>query len=132
MLRSVLFCCVILFCRLIIMTGGGGFLILLTITMVEAHFDKGVFDTVWHKHVPLKVSLFAWRLFHERLPTKDNLARHRVLHTDDTMCMGACGELETADNLLFSCDTFGSVWSFILQWLGLSFVAHARSRVHLL
>lgn len=88
------------------------------LTTVEAPSVRGVFDFVWHKHVSLKVSSFAWRLFRERLATKDNLARRRVLHTDDTMCMGDCGVLETADHLLFSCDTFGSVWSFVLQWLG--------------
>ena len=29
--------------------------------------------SLWHKDVPLKVVLFAWRLFQDRLPTKDNL-----------------------------------------------------------
>ena len=31
--------------------------------------------SLWHKNVPLKVLLFAWRLFRDRLPTKDNLLR---------------------------------------------------------
>jgi len=30
--------------------------------------DRG--DLVWHKHVPLKVSILAWRLLRDRLPTK--------------------------------------------------------------
>jgi len=34
---------------------------------------------------------------------------------------GCLWQAKTADYLLFSCDTFGSVWSFVLQWLGLSF-----------
>ncbi|GAU18664.1 hypothetical protein TSUD_124970 [Trifolium subterraneum] len=33
-----------------------------------------VADLIWHKHVPLKVSIVAWRLLRDRLPTKDNLA----------------------------------------------------------
>ena len=28
---------------------------------------------IWHKQVPLKVSVLAWRLIRNRLPTKDNL-----------------------------------------------------------
>ena len=30
---------------------------------------------VWHKQVPLKVSIVAWRLLKDRLPTKLNLQR---------------------------------------------------------
>jgi len=38
--------------------------------------------SLWHKDVPLKVVLFAWRLFQDRLPTKDNLYRRNVLASD--------------------------------------------------
>ncbi|MCI45078.1 cysteine-rich receptor-like protein kinase, partial [Trifolium medium] len=34
--------------------------------------DAGL-DLIWHKHVPLKVSILAWRLLQDRLPTKTNL-----------------------------------------------------------
>ncbi|MCI64593.1 cysteine-rich receptor-like protein kinase, partial [Trifolium medium] len=27
-------------------------------------------ELIWHKQVPLKVSIFAWRLLRDRLPTK--------------------------------------------------------------
>ncbi|WJX67068.1 hypothetical protein P8452_51564 [Trifolium repens] len=30
-------------------------------------------DLIWHQQVPLKVSVMAWRLLRNRLPTKDNL-----------------------------------------------------------
>jgi hypothetical protein len=30
-------------------------------------------DLLWHKHVPLKVFIFAWRLMRDRLPTKTNM-----------------------------------------------------------
>jgi len=36
-------------------------------------------SSLWHKDVPLKVVLFAWRLFRDRLPTKDNLHRRGVI-----------------------------------------------------
>ncbi|PNX57544.1 cysteine-rich receptor-like protein kinase, partial [Trifolium pratense] len=28
---------------------------------------------IWHPQVPLKVSVFAWRLLRDRLPTKSNI-----------------------------------------------------------
>lgn len=37
--------------------------------------DAAPVPSLWHKDVPLKVVLFAWRLFRDRLPTKDNLYR---------------------------------------------------------
>lgn len=36
-------------------------------------------ELVWHKQVPLKVSILAWRLLPDRLPTKINLLRRGVL-----------------------------------------------------
>jgi hypothetical protein len=30
-------------------------------------------DLTWYTHVPLKVSIFVWRLLRDRLPTKVNL-----------------------------------------------------------
>jgi hypothetical protein len=40
-------------------------------------------ELVWHKKVPLKVSVFAWRLLQNRLSTKDNLVMCGVLQVDD-------------------------------------------------
>jgi hypothetical protein len=46
---------------------------------------------IWHKDVPLKVVLFAWRLFRDRLPTKYNLHRRHVLDFNAQNCVGGCG-----------------------------------------
>ena len=54
----------------------------------------------WHKDVPLKVVLFAWRLFCDRLPTKDNLYHRHVIDIDAQLCIGGCGEVETSSHLL--------------------------------
>jgi hypothetical protein len=77
---------------------------------------------LWHKDVPLKVVLFAWCLFHDRLPTKDNLFRRQVLDFDSQLCVGDCGKIETSSHLLLHCDFFGSVWFFVLRWLGIYYV----------
>jgi len=77
---------------------------------------------LWHKDVPLKVVLFVWCLFRDRLPTKDNLFRRHVIAFDAQSCVGGCGEVETSSHLFFHCNLFGSVWNHILRWLGLSAV----------
>jgi hypothetical protein len=58
------------------------------LTMSNIPIQNGLFDAAWLKFVPLKVSVFVWRLLHNRLPTKDNLLRRRVLLHDDTICTG--------------------------------------------
>jgi len=73
---------------------------------------------LWHKDIPLKVVLFAWRLIRGRLPTKDNLFRHRIIGPDDGWCVGGCGMMETSPHLFLHCQFFGKVWHFIHLWLG--------------
>jgi len=75
---------------------------------------------LWHKDVPLKVVLFAWRLFRDKLPTKDNLHRRGVLDHDSRLCVAGCGSIETSQHLLLHCNIFGSVWYFIYRWIGIS------------
>jgi hypothetical protein len=43
------------------------------LTSPIAPVEWGLSDMVWLKQVPLKVSVFIWRLLRNRLPTKDNL-----------------------------------------------------------
>jgi len=76
--------------------------------------------SLWHKDIPLKVVVFAWRLFQNRLPTKDNLFRRGAINHDSCLCVAGCGSLETLDHLFFHCSFFGSVWNNILHWIGLS------------
>jgi hypothetical protein len=77
-------------------------------------------ELVWHKQVPLKVSILAWRLLHDRLPTKLNLFRQRILQQADVMCMAGCGHDESSSHLFLHCAYFGSIWQHIRNWLGIS------------
>ena len=56
---------------------------------------------LWHKDVPLKVVLFAWRLFRDRLPTKDNLFHRGVIDHDSRMCVTGCGSWNLP--IIYSC-----------------------------
>ncbi|XP_024636621.2 uncharacterized protein [Medicago truncatula] len=75
-------------------------------------------DLVWHKQVPLKVSVFAWRLLRDRLPTRTNLIARRVLSSDMSSCVAGCGHPESARHLFLLCDTFGSLWHLVRDWIG--------------
>lgn len=58
--------------------------------------DKSTVDDVWHKSIPSKVSFFAWRLFRNRLPTRDNLVRRHALLLPESVCVSGCSVFETA------------------------------------
>ncbi|GAU40603.1 hypothetical protein TSUD_28090 [Trifolium subterraneum] len=79
-------------------------------------------DLIWHKQVPLKVSILAWRLLRDRLPTKSNLAIRGIITPEAQSCVTGCGEMETAHHLFISCSIFGSLWSSVRSWIGLSSV----------
>ncbi|XP_058746973.1 uncharacterized protein LOC131619951 [Vicia villosa] len=61
-----------------------------------------VLEKVWKMEVPFKIKAFAWRLFVNRLPTKDLLM-----------------QLENRDHLFFNCDVSKVVWNEIALWVDL-------------
>ena len=77
-------------------------------------------DLIWHKKVPLKVSILAWRLLHDRLPTKSNLLNRGILSHEAAICSDVCGQAETASHLFLQCDTYASMWQLVRSWLGVS------------
>lgn len=56
----------------------------------------------------MKVSVFAWRLLRDRLPTKSNLVAIGVITSADCLCVTGCGYVETAGHIFLSCTTFAS------------------------
>jgi len=79
---------------------------------------EGADALVWHKHVPLKVSIFAWRLVKNRLPTRANLVHRGILLDAGAGCLCGCGDTETTQHLFISCDFYGTLWSQVRAWLG--------------
>jgi hypothetical protein len=99
---------------------------------LEQIHDDNVADvpSFWHKDVPLKVELFVWRLFSDRLPTKNNLHRQNVLDFEAQTRVDGCGIVETSNHLFLRCTLFGSVWNFISQWLGVVTVMPSDVKGH--
>ncbi|GAU37349.1 hypothetical protein TSUD_395310 [Trifolium subterraneum] len=92
---------------------------LLSTSQVSATTD----DTkklIWHSQVPLKVSIFAWRLLRDRLPTKANLVTCGILPQAAGLCVSGCGAVKSAQHLFASCSTFGSIWVLLRSWIGIT------------
>ncbi|GAU43317.1 hypothetical protein TSUD_390160 [Trifolium subterraneum] len=79
-------------------------------------------NLIWHSQVPLKVSIFAWRLPRDRLPIKANPTFRDILPVGDLHCVSGCGAVESAQHVFLSCSTFGSLWSHVSSWVGSSLV----------
>jgi len=75
---------------------------------------------VWHKHVSLKVSIFAWRLVKNRLPTRANLVHRGILLDAVAGCLLGCGDTERSQHLFISCGFYGTLWLQVRSWLGVS------------
>ena len=65
------------------------------------------------------MSLFVWHLLRDRVPTKDNLFKRRIISADDQMCVSGCGQLETVGHLFLDCSFFGALWIDVYRWLGI-------------
>jgi len=89
------------------------------LTVAEEPVDRSTIDNVWHQKVLLKVSLFAWRLLRNMIPTRDNLVRRRVIQAAANVCTGGCGSKESTIHLFLGCNVFSRLWSFIWNWLGI-------------
>lgn len=73
-------------------------------------------NAIWNKEVPLKVSLVAWRLLRNCLPTTNNW----IQISFHQLCAGDCDKMEDIDHLFLSCDFFRHLWHDIANWLGFS------------
>jgi hypothetical protein len=79
-------------------------------------------DLLWHRRVPIKVSILAWRLPRDRFPTKANLAARGIITTEAQLCVSGCRGVESAQHLFLSCTFFGSLWDLLRTWIDFSTV----------
>ncbi|CAJ2644025.1 unnamed protein product [Trifolium pratense] len=108
-------------------TVGGVYQILTHQTSVTVHDAENL---LWHPQVPLKVSIFAWRLLRDRLPTRANLAIRGVLSSTADTCVFGCGVAESAYHLFSSCSIAGSLWDLVCAWVGIPPVTFTTLRDH--
>jgi hypothetical protein len=77
-------------------------------------------DFIWNKIVPLKVSVFVWRLFSYRFLTKNNLYLRGCLYTGALICPHGCGGVENLSHLFLTRGFARSIWNDIMSWLRVS------------
>jgi len=73
-------------------------------------------EVIWHKHVSLKVSIFAWRLLRDRLPTRQNLANRGIISMELRLCIAGCGQVEDLNHLFLSCPFSEALWPLVRDW----------------
>jgi hypothetical protein len=100
------------------------------LTASDTNLNEGFDSFLWLRAVPLKVNLFVWRLFRNRLPTKDNLYRRGAIDESQLMCAALCGVTEDIDHLFFRCDVYGRIWLLVSNWLGIDSVFNGNISTH--
>jgi hypothetical protein len=77
-----------------------------------------VFKWLWKCGAPSKVCAFSWQLILDRIQTKDNLLKRRIIDAQQGGC-GMCGDApESALHLFLHCKYGAKVWYDIMRWLG--------------
>jgi hypothetical protein len=100
------------------------------LTAIDTNLNDGFDSFLWLKAVLLKVNIFIWRLFLNRLPTKENLLRRGVIEATQLPCVALCGESEDINHLFFRCDVYGRLWNLVSKWLGFVSVLHGNTLNH--
>ena len=80
--------------------------------------------------VLLKVSVFAWRLLRNRLPTKDNLFARGVIPHGNNTCVAGCGDIKAIQHLFIYGLYSAALWGSIRSWLRISSVEPYRVSEH--
>lgn len=89
--------------------------ILTTKKIYESRFSTGTsspnWKFIWECRAPLKINIFAWLLVRNRLSTKKNLMKKKIVQT--AICEICNLADETADHLSFTCPFAISFWQTI-------------------
>ncbi|GJW31155.1 RNA-directed DNA polymerase, eukaryota [Tanacetum coccineum] len=85
----------------------------------EAFLPKMEVPTRWIKSIPIKVNVFAWKLYLDRLPTRSNLSRRNV-SLPSLACPLCDHVLEDSSHLFFGCSVAKDIQKLICRWWNLN------------
>ncbi|XP_057452285.1 uncharacterized protein LOC130744110 [Lotus japonicus] len=81
--------------------------------------EDPVFKQVWLTPVPSNTKAFIWRLLRDRVQTRENLCKRRVLARGvATMCPLCLQEEESSTHLFLRCAATSPIWYACSGWLG--------------
>ncbi|GKD14249.1 RNA-directed DNA polymerase, eukaryota, partial [Tanacetum coccineum] len=89
------------------------------ILLDECLLPKAPTATRWVKYVPIKINVFAWKVFLDRLPTRSNL-QHRGVLVSDLLCPLCSSAQEDSSHLFFSCRLATDIVRLVCRWWNLS------------
>nr|GFA71013.1 RNA-directed DNA polymerase, eukaryota [Tanacetum cinerariifolium] len=81
----------------------------------DLNSDRVFRATRWVKFIPIKINVFAWKLYLDRLPTRSNLLL-RGVHISDVSCSICASGHETSSHIFFSCCLISDVVRFVCRW----------------
>ena len=83
--------------------------------------DEGeIVNQVWSLLSPSNVAAFGWRLLIDRVQTRGNLRKRRIIQNMEDAFCPFCGSVEeTADHLFYTCSFSYSVWMSCFKWMGI-------------
>lgn len=70
---------------------------------------------VWEPFLPPKISIFAWKLIMDRLPTSVALKRRNVIGGDPISLQCISGEIEYVEHILIHCKVARKIWKWLSQ-----------------
>lgn len=92
-----------------------------------------VFKSLWYVPSPSNVLAFTWKMFHDRIQTRDNLRKRQAIPSQsDLRCPFCVSQEETSSHLLFSCPLSWNVWMACYKWFGFSTVLPKDGKEHFL
>ena len=80
---------------------------------------KSEIPTRWVKLVPVKINVFAWRVWLDRLPTRMNLIRRNV-QVASSLCPVCLHDHEDISHLMFRCCLASDLFRSLCRWWDLS------------
>lgn len=87
---------------------------------------------IWATHAPSNVRFFVWRSLLDRLPTRGNLWKRRVLTAAEDACCPRClYDEESNDHALIKCPATSEAWALCYRLLGLVTVQPGGVKEHL-
>nr|GEY85321.1 RNA-directed DNA polymerase, eukaryota [Tanacetum cinerariifolium] len=107
------------------LNGDGEFRVKDVMNLLDEFFlPKADVPTRWVKVIPIKVNIFAWKMFLNRLPTRSNLAKRNVVIESES-CSLCDSAQEDVTHVFFSCTLVNDLTRLICRWWNLE--AHSFS-----
>lgn len=78
-----------------------------------------IFKLICGHGIPSSISIFVWRMMLDRLPTKENLLKRRILKDEPAATCVLCSQTtEMTDHLFTRCTVAVNLWAKCSRWLG--------------